>query len=783
VLSPRALSCPRRWLIAACGGVVLVLASMSMPRFVVPTEVQLPGSQPLEVTGLGSVGQCDNCHAGYAPAVEPGQGWRGSAMAHAARDPLFWATVAISEQDFPGAGDLCIRCHSPRGWMEGRSSPTDGSALTLADMDGVECDVCHSMTNPDLSEHLGVQNSPYLAHDGGTPPEGFYGSGMMVLSSGGVRYGPYATSAARHPFAQSRFHRSNELCGTCHDVSNPVVGDLAHNNGAQIPLAPGQFSGVLGSPVSTKAAFRNFPFQYGIVERTFSEHAASAFATLRVNQYATLPEELRDGAIEEAYQAALLANRGGDYADGTPRTFSCQTCHMRPTVGAGAKQNNSPIHRDLPLHDLTGGNYWLPQAITWLNAQGRLGVGGNLSALQLQALQEGAERARANLEQAASLSIDGDLLKVVNLTGHKLISGFPEGRRMWLNLIWYGSAGQVLREDGAYGSLSVQHRGQSVQVETLLDLGAPRAKVYEAHYGLTQEWAQQLLALGVPGTLPLEFDRTNGAVRYTLAQLASQAPGSAHESLHFVLANSVLDDDRIPPYGFARDEAARRNALPVPATQYGNPPSGGTYRYWDELQLQPPAGAVFARVRLRYQPTSWEYVQFLELANDGSVAHLAASGRALYDAWRATGMAAPHDMASAAWCGLRGTGEGLVLSSTVSGAGAPSECQKEARAGDLLRVELRASTPALQGAFGALVIQPYPSALPPVAIPGFGGLHVNDLSIALQFPALGTGGFAFALAVPPGLAGANARFQGLAITAAAANGLYAASDAHDLIFR
>jgi hypothetical protein len=37
-------------------------------------------------------------------------------------------------------------------------------------------------------------------------------------------------------------------------------------------------SGVLGSAVEGKAAFNNFPFQYGIVERTFSEYIAGALS-------------------------------------------------------------------------------------------------------------------------------------------------------------------------------------------------------------------------------------------------------------------------------------------------------------------------------------------------------------------------------------------------------------------------------------------------------------------------------------------------------------------------
>jgi hypothetical protein len=65
-------------------------------------------------------------------------------MAHAGRDPIFWATMAIAEQDFDGSSDLCLRCHSTSGWMAGRSTPTDGSGLLSGDSDGVDC---HSATS------------------------------------------------------------------------------------------------------------------------------------------------------------------------------------------------------------------------------------------------------------------------------------------------------------------------------------------------------------------------------------------------------------------------------------------------------------------------------------------------------------------------------------------------------------------------------------------------------------------------------------------------------------
>ena len=92
-------------------GVFLVCLTLAFTTFVkaatvVPDVIQQPGTQPGEVSNLESPDKCDNCHGGYNSAVEPAHNWRGSMMAHAGRDPIFWATVAIAEQDFDGAGDL-----------------------------------------------------------------------------------------------------------------------------------------------------------------------------------------------------------------------------------------------------------------------------------------------------------------------------------------------------------------------------------------------------------------------------------------------------------------------------------------------------------------------------------------------------------------------------------------------------------------------------------------------------------------------------------------------------
>ncbi|MEZ5965477.1 MAG: hypothetical protein R3F56_16710 [Planctomycetota bacterium] len=768
---------PIRWL-----ALLVLPVALGTPRLLAPTDIQQPGTQPNEVSPLPGADNCDNCHGGYDRAVEPTFQWRGSPMAHAARDPVFWAALAITEQDFTGAGDLCLRCHTPRGWLEGRSAATDGSLMTNADVDGTECAICHGMVNPDESEHAGVQNPPYLANDEGSPPTGYYGSGMFVLWPGNERFGPYTDAVARHQWLPSRFHRSPDFCGTCHDVSNPLVGDLAHNNGAPVPLAPGSFSGIPGAPVQQKAAFNNFPYLYGVVERTYSEAKASALTTTRVSAFPSLPAELQAGALRTAYDAAVATGVGGDYADGTLRTFTCQTCHMPPVTGQGCKQTNAPTRRDLPLHDMTGVNYWIADAIVDEDNRNVLRLGGGLNQLQVDALRAGQGRARAMLEGAAVLRIDGDALRVVNLTAHKVISGYPEGRRMWLGVEWFDAFGNLLREDGAYGPITVQLDGQPVQVDTLRDLAGTGTRIYEAKYGLTQEWAQQLLGLGLPPALPLAFDRVSGAVTLTLAQLAARPPGSAAASFHFALLNTVLSDNRIPPYGMAYDQAGQRNVRPLPDTLYGNPGPGGTYDHFDVVTLSPPAGAVGARVRLRYQPMTWEYAQFLYLANDGSVPFLAAEGRNLLETWRATGMAAPHTMATTTWCGMRGTGEDVALSSEVDGGGDPGLCVKPARAGASVGLSLLSPDGTLTGALGALLLQVHATGSPPPPLP-LPGLWLGRFDLQVVLGGIPNGGVGVTLTVPPGAAGATLRVQGLALSTLARNGLYALTEAHDVVLR
>ena len=699
---------------------------------VVPTDVQIPGTQPIPVDNvptINPVGNC-GCHdftpvAGQSPESVPVFGWTGGMMANAGRDPLFWATLAVAEQDFlpsdGGVGDLCLHCHSVKGWLEGRSTPTDGSGMNEGtDAEGIMCEFCHLVTNPDQVNsipnppdggYVEEQNGTFVAYDEATG-EGYYGGAEYVVNSAGTRLGPYSDPGAKHDVIPSPYHRDARMCGTCHDVSNPAVGDLAHNHGAMIPL-PGSSSGVVNGPVADKAAMNNPPESYGIVERTYSEWVSSAFDTLRVNDFPNLTDPILKtpgGALERAYQAALWGTCSGsgelcnvdancsagetcntitaDYqapmvtpaAGGDPRYYTCQTCHMSAAGGDGANQGrgnkwdrsdpwDKDIRPDLPSHDQTGMSYWIQKVVQWQDQQGTLRFGTGLSAAQITSMDAAMERSADHLASAAHLSAvqNGSQLEVTvtNLTGHKLISGYPEGRRMWLNVKWFDDGDALIHEDGEYGELfhdgspvTVQDLGGTTwTVRTILDPAS--TKVYEAKPGMTQEWAVQLLGLGYPGDMVLTWNHETHQPEHTLQQLADSDPGTIFKTFHFALNNALDEDNRIPPYGMDYDEAEARNALPVPTTQYGNPGPGGTYDHFDVVPFDIPVGAVRAEVRLYYQATSWEYIQFLwkqPTSNPLPVStFLADEGVNMLDAWLNarlndadpnSTMAPPHVMAT-----------------------------------------------------------------------------------------------------------------------------------------
>ncbi len=71
------------------------------------------------------------------PETETWHAWQGSMMAQAGRDPLFFAALDVANAGAANAGEYCLRCHMPSGWLKGRSSTPDGSEMEGQDREGI----------------------------------------------------------------------------------------------------------------------------------------------------------------------------------------------------------------------------------------------------------------------------------------------------------------------------------------------------------------------------------------------------------------------------------------------------------------------------------------------------------------------------------------------------------------------------------------------------------------------------------------------------------------------
>ena len=184
-------------------------------------------------------------------------------------------------------------------------------------------------------------------------------------------------------------------------------------------------------------------------------------------------------------------------------------------------------------------------------------------------LHDTLQSARQMLHKASTLTVTlatSDTAKVatvrvINHAGHKLPTGYPEGRQMWLNVRAFDAAGTLLYESGAYDPAAGQLQRDA------------EAKVYEIKQGITPEFAALL-----------------------------NKPAGA--SFHFVLNNTVVKDNRIPPQGYRRVLFDRQGLRPVGANYADG-------QHWDDTVYDLPPETERVAATLYYQTASREYVDFL----------------------------------------------------------------------------------------------------------------------------------------------------------------------------
>lgn len=295
---------------------------------------------------------------------------------------------------------------------------------------------------------------------------------------------------------------------------------------------------------------------------------------------------LRNGfAIERTYTEWLTSA----YAT---EGQSCQSCHMPATRGFACGAPDMPT-RDVHSHEFAGGNYWMPRVLGKEHPE--LGIG--------DLYEKTAKNAEAKLKGASEVTLQlpprvmaGDKVafrvRVENKTGHKLPTGYPEGRRMWLEVEVKGENGASLLHSGAY------------DLATATRLDDPQLRTYEV----------RMAANGVEG-------------------------------FHFILQDEVLQDNRIPPRGFVPRPDTKPVRREYPTVSTGD--AGPVLAHWDdapyELTIPRAAeGMVVVRATLWYQTTSREYVESLRSANGTD-----DYGKKMLEIWERNDRAPPFGMAMA----------------------------------------------------------------------------------------------------------------------------------------
>lgn len=539
----------------AAGLFVGVVASLGIAA-PVPTTLQdfhQGGSQPNSLTvKLQSVEICAQCHSEYSVDHAPFDNWVGSMMAQSARDPMMHAARTIANQDAAFAGELCIRCHAPQGWMGGRSTTPDGSALTGTDFEGVSCSTCHRMVDPIYREGESPAIDEVILANLPEHPV-LPGNASYVFDPLDRRRGPYQLDFDPHQWLQSPFHRTSEICATCHDVSNPAFDRQSD----------GSYSlNAVDAPHPTQNKHDMFPEQ-----RTYSEWAMSSFATT--------PQPM-----------------GERYGSNQVNVQSCQDCHMPRRSGTGCDPAfGTPTRPDLVRHSFAGANTWVIQAVRALNSDDETHLSEATVDRAISLTQE-MLRDASDVELAY---IGSDLrVRVVNQTGHKLPTGYPEGRRVWVNVRFFDGSGALLEERGAYDGVSAT-------------LDASSTKVYECRRAITPDVASV-------------FDKPAG------------------EYMGLIPVNETVKDNRIPPRGFTNANFALINASPAGAVYADG-------QYWDDTHFAIPLGSKNggrAEVRVFYQTTSREYAEFLRDHNTTD-----STGQIAYDQWVLHGKSAPVEMDNA----------------------------------------------------------------------------------------------------------------------------------------
>lgn len=387
-------------LAAASAGLCASDASAGGP--VLPPGQEL-GTQPGDVNGVTFANSdlCRNCHY-TGTSIEPymaGDTWAGTMMANSMRDPAFHAALAVANQDEPGIGTLCIRCHSPLAYVRGNATADPTGATSLVDdvdSHGVSCEGCHRATTAPAEDGL---DTPYRLGDARLYYDDVLKKRGPYVSCADDPEDPECSESPGHDTLQATSLSDSSFCGQCHQVTIP--GRKLRDE--------------LGAVTA-----HDFP-----LDTTYPEWAAS------------------------------------DFAPGKPEEKTCQGCHMLTDKDGPACNLFDAVDREaIPQHGFVGGNYWGIQAVMETHPD-RVDLYASAFQNALTQTMDMLQRAASvTILEIPAEAAPGDTIdvrvRVENLSGHKFPTGYAESRRAWLQVSV--SAGQFPAPDrvliGAYDDVS-----------------------------------------------------------------------------------------------------------------------------------------------------------------------------------------------------------------------------------------------------------------------------------------------------------------------------------------
>jgi len=352
-------------------------------------------AQSVDQSTFATSDQCIACHSNLTDVdgtdVSIGHVWRGSIMAHSARDPYWQASVRREVTDHPGARaeieDTCSTCHMPMARVLAKESgglgevfahleaARQGEERSMLALDGVSCTTCHQIRPDNFGEESSFDGNFVIRSDAGVDPQIF---GPFEVDDGRLRIMQSATGFT--PDSSAHLQES-ELCATCHTLFTTSLDSEGRETS-------------------------RFPEQ-----TPYLEWRHSTFAS----------------------------------------TESCQSCHMPETSSAPISSVLGEYRENVSRHVFRGGNEFMLRLLD--KYRDELLVTAPSSDLQRAAeeTRNHLQTATARLEVLGISREDEDIvidLEVTNLAGHKLPTAYPS-RRAWIHLVAQDGNENPLFESGA----------------------------------------------------------------------------------------------------------------------------------------------------------------------------------------------------------------------------------------------------------------------------------------------------------------------------------------------